>query len=219
MPVRIRQKVNISIPGVKSGVMILSDELGKAGPIIGRHLQAKVREKQRLDTGEERRNTLWRSRVRGTNLLVSTYNTKVQALVDETGARWRGTMPPSHPGSKLFSWVSRKGLAPKIGPAARRNIRAFAREDARRAGAGRAGQNRAANEAVEAALGGRDKEVARVAFAVARSIARRGLPRPGDPLRKPFEATRKEERPAIVRMVRAAVSNAATRINKATRRL
>ncbi len=219
MAVRIVHKVNVKTDGLKRSNVFLRDELSKAGVQIGQHLQRSVRAKQRIDTGEERRRTLFRSRMSGaTNLSVSVFNTVVQALVDETGARWVGSMPPSHPGSKLFGWVSRKGFVPRIGRAARRNIRAFASADARRAGADRAGRAAAAREAVGAAMSRREREIAGIAFLIARSIARRGLPRPGDVLRKPFETTRKEERRRVEAMVEGAIFRSVKRINGAVRK-
>lgn len=218
MAVPIRHRVIARIDGIKRGGGILRDELSKTGTQIGKHLQTRVRQKQRVDTGQERSRTLWQSRIQGAaGLRVSVYNTVVQALVDETGARWTGSMPPSHPGSRLFNWVSRKGFSPRITNVGKRNIRAFARDDAPRAGADRAGQREAASQAVSAALSRRDKDVARIAFLVARKIARRGLPRPGDPLRMPFARTTKEESNAVKAMVGMAVARSVTRINNVKR--
>lgn len=180
MAVPIRHKVNVKIDGLKRGNRYLNQELAKAGKRIGTHLQGKVREKQRVDTGQERKRTLWRSRAKNSHLTVTVYNTVVQALVDETGARWRGTQPPSHPGSKLYAWVERKGLTSRT-------------------------------EGTTPTVG---DETARVAFLVARAIGRRGLPRPGDQLRKPFETTRKEERRAVLAMVDNAIFQSVKRMNQ-----
>lgn len=213
MAVRIVHKVNTRIDGLKKGNVYLAEELRKAGVKIGTHVQARVRDKQRIDTGQERKRTLWKATQRGSNLRVSIFNTVVQALVDETGAKWEGTMPPSHKGSKLYAWVLRKGIASRLGGGQRRAIAARVRADTRRAG----------GSAIEALLAGRaaarettdsqDKQALRVTFLIARAIARRGLPRPGDRLRKPFEVTRKEERPRIIGIVNNAVFQSVKRMN------
>jgi hypothetical protein len=214
MAVHIRHKVNTRIDGLKRANRYLEEELGKAGVRIGRHVQGKVRQKQRIDTGQERNRTLWQSRSRGANLRVSIYNTVVQGLVDETGATWTGTMPPSHKGSKLYNWVLRKGIASRLGGGQRRALAAFVRAESRRAGASRSDSIQAGRQAAAEATSDRDKEVLRTTFLIARAIARRGLPRPGDPLRKPFEDTRREERPAIIAMVNNAVFRSVKRVNQ-----
>lgn len=213
MAVRIVQKINVRIPGLKKGVEYLADELRRAGNRIGPYLQAKVRIKQRLDTGQERRRTVYRVGGRGTNVTISVYNTVVQALVDETGAKWGGSMPPYRAGSKLFAWVLRKGIARSFSGSERKYIATFYRTQARRAGAGQEEARQAGRAGLKDALNEQDRQAERVSFLIARSISRRGLPRPGDPLRKPFETTRKEERGAVIAMTNAAVVRAVNRMN------
>lgn len=213
MAVRIVNKINVRIDGLRRANIFLAEELGKAGEKIGRHLQGKVRGKQRIDTGQERRRTLYKVNARGTNLTVSVYNTAVQALVDETGAKWRGRMPPYQRGSKLFAWVVRKGIARSFSGSERRYIASFYRTEARKAGAGKAEAKQAGRSGLKDALGEQDRQAESVSFLIARAISRRGLPRPGDPLRKPFETTRKEERPAVFAFVDAAVIRSVNRVN------
>lgn len=211
--VDIVQKVNVKIPGLKAGVEILNQELRFAGSRIAVYVQGKVRDKQRNDTGEERRRTVYRISQAGSFLSVSVFNTVVQGLVDETGAVFKDKMPPWRAGSNLYAWVQRKGISRSYDPRERRYIASFYRTEARRAGAsqeealhaGRAGLKDAVDEEV--------RKAESTTFAIAKSIQRRGLPRPGDALRKPFETTRKQERANIFRMVEVAVQNAATRIN------
>jgi hypothetical protein len=100
---------------------------------------------------------------------LSVYNTVVQALVDETGARPH--FPPYRKGSKLFAWVSRKGLG------GRKLLTSQARAIGQLLGKG----------AVKQINLDVDKQTERVSFLIARAISRRGLPRPGDPLRAPFK--------------------------------
>lgn len=214
MAVRIVHKVNVNTRGLKRGSIYIEEELRRAGVTIGSHLTGKVRAKQRIDTGQERKRTLWKSKARGSSLVVSVYNTVVQALVDETGARWRGTMPPSHKGSKLYAWVLRKGLATGLMGGQRRAIAARVRADTRRAGGSPLEALTAGRAAAKETSDSQDKQALRVTFLIARAIARRGLPRPGDPLRKPFEVTRKEERPKIVSIINAAFAKSVRRMNQ-----
>lgn len=214
LPVHIVHKVNVKTPGLGKGIKILREELLKAGRRIGPYVQGKVRAKQRIDTGQERRRTVYKvTQTSRVPLLVSINNTVVQALVDETGAKWGGKMPPYQIGSKLFSWVQRKGLARSFSGRERKYIASFGRKAARDAGASREEAKAEGRAYLKEAVDTAEKQAERVSFLVARSIARRGLPRPGDPLRKPFEVTRKEERPRIVGMIDAAVARAANRIN------
>ncbi len=213
--VQIIHKVNVKADGLKRGNFFLTEELGKAGNRIGKYLQDRVREKQRIDTGQERKRTLYRvKQSRQLPLQVSVYNTVVQGLVDETGATWRGKMPPYRKGSKLFAWVMRKGIARSFDPNERRYIATYHRTEARRAGADKETARQAGRAALKDALNEQDRLAESVTFLVARAISRRGLPRPGDPLRKPFETTRKAERPKIVAMVNAAIFASVKRMNE-----
>lgn len=213
--VQIVHKVNVKADGLKKGNFFLLEELRKAGLRIGKHLQDRVREKQRIDTGQERRRTVYRVKQNTrVPLQVSVYNTVVQGLVDETGATWRGKMPPYRKGSKLFAWVMRKGLARSFDSRERKYIATFHRTEARRAGADRETAVKAGRAGLKDALNEQDRLAESVTFLVARAISRRGLPRPGDPLRKPFETTRKAERPKIVAMVNAAVFASVKRMNE-----
>lgn len=214
MAVRIVHKINSKIDGLKKGNIYLSEELRKAGQKIGLHLQGKVRDKQRIDTGQERRRTLFRVRqTRAALLQVSVYNTVVQALVDETGAVWSGTQPPSHAGSKLYRWVQRKGIATRASGSERRAAANTVRRTARAEGASKAEALAFGRSAAKAVSDRADKQILRTTFLIARAIGRRGLPRPGDPLRKPFEVTRKEERPRVLAMVNNAIFQSVKRMN------
>lgn len=206
-------KVNVKIPGLKKGAGILREELGKAGPIIGVHVRDAVRGKQRIDTGEERRRTIYRVEQKTSLLTINVFNTVVQALVDETGAKWSDRMPPYKEGSKLFAWVVRKGIARTFSGRERKFIAGFHRTDALRAGASKEQAKQAGRAGLKDALDEQNRLVEQTTFLIARSIQRRGLPRPGDALRKPFETTRKEERPYIFATVNGAVEAAVNRIN------
>lgn len=194
----IRHKVNVRAPGLKRANEFLRVEVAKSLRTAGGLLQRKVREKQRVDTGQERRRTL----VSGVKNLrrgigISVYNTVIQGLVDETGATWSGGQPPSHPGSKLYKWVQRKGIANRMQPGARAAVR--------QAAGGRAAANASKRLA---------SNLRSVTFLIARAIGRRGLPRPGDPLRKPFEVTRREQARNVTLLINAGVQRAVQRANK-----
>jgi hypothetical protein len=213
MAVPIKHTVKVDTTGLKRGKQFIQEELAKAGVTIGTHLTGKVRAKQRIDTGAERKGTQWKSRAVGSSLRVNVSNRLVQALVDETGARWSGSMPPFHAGSKLYKWVIRKGIASRLSGGQRRAVSARVRSNSRRAGASREESIAAGRQAVQETEAGREANIRSVTFLIARAISRRGLPRPGDPLRRPFEVTRNEERPFIVRTVNAAFARSVRRIN------
>lgn len=213
MAVKIIHKVRVDTSGLKRGKQYIQEELSKAGVTIGSYVTGKVRAKQRVDTGQERKRTQWKSKAVGSNLRVSIFNTVVQALVDETGATWKGSQPPSHKGSKLYAWVLRKGIASRLGGGQRRAIAARVRADTRRAGGTQEEALFAGRAAAAETSASQDKQVLRVTFLIARAIGRRGLPRPGDPLRKPFEVTRKQERPKIEGIIQAAFAKSVRRMN------
>ena len=217
MPVNIRHKVNVTIPGLKKANSYLSQELNRAAFKVGDRLQELVRKKQRIDTGEERRRTLYRvtSRKGGLNVLLSVYNTSIQGNVDETGAKPH--FPPYKQGSKLFAWVSRKGLA---NTRSRDTINARAK--ATRARVRESGGDNEARKAAGAFRRGRDaqinaRRIESVAFLVARAISRRGLPRPGDALRQPFEKTRAESENMIRTIFQFATLKAVKKVNDETK--
>lgn len=209
----ITHKVKVDTTGLKRGKQYIQEELAKAGVTIGSHLTGRVRAKMRVDTGAERRGTKWVSRAVGSSLRVVVSNNLVQAAVDETGAKWSGSMPPYQPGSRLYRWVIRKGIASRLGGGQRRAISARIRSESRRAGASREEAIAAGRQAVQETEAGREANIRSVTFLIARSIARRGLPRSGDALRRPFEVTRNEERPFIIRTVNAAFAKSVRRIN------
>lgn len=217
MPVIVRQKVNVKIPGLKKLNPYLGEELKRAAYHVGDRLQELVRGKQRIDTGQERRRTVYKvtSRKGGLNVLLSVYNTSIQGAVDETGAKPH--FPPYRRGSKLFAWVIRKGLAVRernrLGGGQSRAISARVRADARRAGATREEAKEAGRQAVRETVERFYKQAESVSFMIARSISRRGLPRPGDPLRKPFETTRKQADNMIRTIFNFATLKAVKRVN------
>lgn len=176
--VKIRHKINVDTPGLNNANHYLEEELKRAGDKVGSRLQTLVRQKQRIDTGQERRRTQYKviSRRGELNVKVSVYNTVVQALVDETGAKPH--FPPYKQGSKLYGWVLRKGLASEDNP----------------------------------------KKAQAVSFLVARAISRRGLPAPNDPLRKPFETTRKDADNMVRTIFNFATLKAVKRVNDEERK-
>ena len=213
MPEDVRFKLNVSIPGIEAGDDILAQEFNRAGLKTARHLQSKIREKARLDTGEERRNTLYKVLTRKTVTMVSVYNRKIQAFVDETGAIFNGKLPPWREGSKLFGWVERKGFVEPVLGSQTRAIAAFVRAEALRSGASREEAKLLGRQTVRDAETSRKRQLESTSFLIARAIARRGLPRPGDPLRKPYETTRDQERGTVQRFFQFAADTAANRIN------
>lgn len=217
MPVSIRHKVNVEIPGLKKANPYLAEELKRAAYHLGDHLQASIRSIQRKDTGAERRATVYRVTTRkgGINVLLRVYNDTIQGAVDETGAKPH--FPPYKQGSKLFGWVLRKGLAEtsktRLGGGQRRAIAARVAADARRQGATKQEATQAGRDAVKATANRLDKQAESISFLIARSISRRGLPRPGDPLRKPFETVRKKSTATIKTIFNFATLKAVKRVN------
>lgn len=219
MPVNIRHKVNVEIPGLKKLNVYLAGELRGAAFKVGYKLQEDVRAIQRKDTGQERARTVFRvtSRSGGLNVLLRVYNDTIQGNVDETGAKPH--FPPYKAGSKLYQWVLRKGLAEgsktRLGGQQRRAISARVRADARAGGASRAEATLAGRQAVKDTAARLDKQVESVSFLIARAISRRGLPRPGDPLRKPFETVRRKSDNMIRTIFNFATLKAVKRANDA----
>lgn len=213
MPVPIRHKVNVEIPGLKQANRYLKEELFRAADRIGKRLQDKVRSRQRKDTGQERARTLYKvySRKGGFNVFLSVYNTSIQGAVDETGAIPH--FPPYRIGSRLYHWVLRKGLADRLGGGQRRAIAAYVRAEARASGATPEEAKQAGRQAAKETSDSFDKRAQGVAFVVARAISRRGLPRPGDPLRKPFETTRNDSVQMINTIFNFATLIAVKRVN------
>lgn len=213
--VQIRHKVNIVTPGLKALPEILIAEYFTASRHTGEYLRGKVRAKQRIDTGQERRRTDFRIKQskRG-NFVVSVSNTVVQALVDETGATWRSKIPPWRAGSKLFRWAQRKGLVRSLGGGQAKAIASFVRKQARADGANKQEARQAGRDAVkdtESRINaGAEWQVHKLAV----RIAERGLPRPGDPLRKPFETTRKQEAKVVRELYISATQRAIKKSNQ-----
>lgn len=193
MPVPIGYRVRVNTPGIDRAPEIYSFYIDRHLAKLGNELQRDVRDIQRKDTGEERRRTRIKivSRKGGMRALLSVYNTSIQANVDETGARPH--FPPYRPGSRLFRWVLRKGLATSIiaGGRLRRN-----RDD------------------IEDDL----RAAASISFLIARAQSRRGLPRPGDALRAPFKTVEHRKRNYIQSSFALPFMLATKRINSLDRR-
>lgn len=199
MPVKIKTIIKPDIPGLKSAEGILAQEYAKAGLTIGEEGIKRVRKLQRIDTGQERRRTAYRIASRKTQINVELYNTSIQAAVDETGAK--AHFPPYKAGSNLFRWVSRKGLAPKP-----------TRQTRQEASRGLRGVEARVTANKDAAR--RVKQIESISFLIARAISRRGLPRPGDPLRSPFATVSKTFGAYSRKVIDRATFQAVSRINK-----
>jgi hypothetical protein len=179
----VKYKIKKNTPGLDKANAILSQEYLKAAEKIGIEGVRQIRLLQRIDTGKERARTSYRIKNLITQVNIEFYNTIIQAAVDETGTVPH--FPPYKAGSDLFRWVLRKGFKPTP-KQSRGTATRIGRAQAKAAGldkgsvkvAGRVAANRAADRAV--------KEIESISFLIARAISRRGLPRPGDPIRKPF---------------------------------
>lgn len=176
--IETRLKVKVETPGLLRGAEIYAEEYVRTFQHVLRTLQNDVRELQREDTGDERERTKTRiiTRGRGGFIIVgNVFNTSIQAAVDETGAKPH--FPPWRKGSKLFRWVQRKGMGQDI---TKGEARYLSTREARSVG-----QFLGAGAVKEHNLDV-DKQVERVSFKIALKQSRRGLPRPGDVLRQPF---------------------------------
>lgn len=196
-------KVRVNTPGIDQAPEIYSFYIERHLEKLGEELVGDVRREQRKDTGQERERTRYAitRRVRGgLTFRLSVYNTVVQALVDETGARPH--FPPYRKGSKLFAWVSRKGLG------GRKLLTSQARAIGQLLGKG----------AVKQINLDVDKQTERVSFLIARAISRRGLPRPGDPLRAPFKDVEAMRRSYIRGSFSIPFALASMRVNAETRK-
>jgi hypothetical protein len=193
-----RVVVKPDIPGLSAAQAILTNEMQAVGQKIGKEGVRRITRIQRIASGEERRRTKFRVVTRKGQLNVELYNTVIQAAVDETGAKPH--FPPYKAGSPLFRWVSRKGLASRPS----RQTRQAASRGLRGVEARVAANQDAAN---------RVKQIERISFLIARAISRRGLPRPGDKLRKPFETVRRGFDAYATGEIAKATTRAVNRIN------
>lgn len=170
--IETRLKARADIPGLKRGADILATEYAKHFERLLPQIRDEVRQLQREDTGEERNRTRYRvlrSGRGGLSVTGNVYNTSIQAAVDEGGAKPH--FPPYKQGSKLFRWVSRKGLANET------QVK-FTADGGTTPILTRSGRPRV--------IKGDAQAIESISFLIARAQSRRGLPRRGDPIRFPM---------------------------------
>lgn len=181
----VKYIMKTSLPGLTQAENILADEFKKAANSIGQEGVKQIRAIQRIDTGKERSRTGFRAIQRKTQVNIEFYNTIIQAAVDETGARPH--FPPYKQGSDLFRWVLRKGFSPAPSRQSRQRAASVGRKYARAAGYSKETIKIAGRVAANAEATKQTKAIESISFLIARAISRRGLPRPGDKLREPFQ--------------------------------
>jgi hypothetical protein len=171
------------------------------GGVLGGKLADDVRALMRESSGAEKKSVktqiLGRGFASGGGLALSVYSTLIQSFVDETGAKWKGKMPPSKAGTPLYKWALREGIIGEL-------LVSQARAIGQLLGKGAGGEAREDQK----------KRNERVTYAIALSIKRRGLPRPGDKLRAPFKTVHKREEANIVAGIRAALFSATDQANR-----
>jgi hypothetical protein len=207
----IGYKVKVSVPGIDQAPEIYAFYIERHLEKLGDALREEIRSEQRRATGAEQAATRYkvinRGRGAGLSFRLTVFNEKVQALVDETGAKPH--FPPYKIGSSLWRWVKLKGLGQDISKGERRYLSPReARGVGRIQGKGAAAEHRALV----------DKQIERVSFVIARAISRRGLPRPGDPLRAPFKDVFSMRRVTIQESFTLPFALATARINSIDRK-
>lgn len=178
----VRHTVKVTVPGLERLPGIARDEIIRELFRMGTETQKRVRGVMRKDTGKEQESVKFQVSGHGAgaemSFTLSVFSTLIQALVDETGAKPH--FPPWKKGTKLYGWTLRKGFGQDISKGQRQFIRGrVGRGVGQRLGRGALAEH---NKLVE-------KQIERAAFGIALKQSKRGLPRPGDPLRKPFEVT------------------------------
>lgn len=196
MSVSLRVRKQIAL---REAEVTFAQEISPALSQLGKTLAERVRSKMREDTGAEKRNV--RSKVSGSSFrkVLVVYGDKPQTFVDENGRRAGARIPPYKRGSALFKWVGRKGIG-------RGEINA-AREQAQRRSLRRRPDISQAGFDRVGARGAR-KVQERIAFLIARKIARRGIP-----ARKPFERTSRDSQQLIQATIDGAINKAVQRLN------
>jgi hypothetical protein len=207
----IGYKIKVDVPGIDQAPEIYGYYIEKHLVALGHALQEEIRSEQRRYTGEEQANT--KGVVErfgagaGFSFRLRLYNTKVQALVDETGARPH--FPPWQVGTKLWKWVRDHGLGQDT---SRGESRLLSPRESRALGQLQGkGAAKAQRERV-------NKQITRVSFLIARAISRRGLPRPGDPIRAPFKDVMSNRKMLISESFTLPFALATARINSINRR-
>lgn len=196
--VKISHTVKVTVPGLDTLPGLVRDniirELYSLGNVGKERVKGVMRRGVSPENVSERGSVKIKVSSGGTitggnlSFSLSIFSTLIQALVDETGAK--AHFPPYKKGTKLFKWVQAKGLGQDISKGERQYLRGrVGRSVGQRLGKGALAEH---NLLV-------DKQVEKVAFLIARRQAGKspkgvmgGLPRPGDPLRKPFEVSAKQ---------------------------
>jgi hypothetical protein len=169
--------VKVHIPGLDAFNPNMTSHLIRAMFSLGNQTKTRVGVKMRKDTGEEIASL--QLSVGGfdpTNYhpFFSVFSTKIQAFIDEKGARPH--FPPWKRGTKLYKWAERRGMfQPRL-------LASQARALGQLLGKG----------GVKGLEQSRVRQNESTVFLIARKQSLRGLPRPGDPLRMPFEKTAEE---------------------------
>lgn len=190
---------------------IAQSEIVSEMPVIGARLIRGIRERMRRDTGDEQQSV--NAVVTASNARISTSvrSSKVQAIIDEEGREADKAQPPSRRGSRLYAWVLRKGfLGATSIKTGKRTFRFTKRGYAllRDTATGKLSIKVPLTPSQTAY-----RRAERIAYGIALSIKRRGLPRPGDPLRAPFLRTFEAERAWMISRVFAARDRIVARLN------
>lgn len=199
----IGYKVKADVPGIDQAPEVYAFYIRRHLDKLGDALREEIRSEQRQDTGQERSRTQYKvTTIRGgMSFRLLVFNSVVQALVDETGARPH--FPPYRKGSKLYAWVRRHGLADETQVSFTTGGHTQPVLD-----------RKGAPKVIKA----EPDEIERVSFLVARAISRRGLPRPGDVLRAPFKDVYSNRRDLIARSFTTPFALATARINAVDRK-
>lgn len=181
---------------------MMASELASVAPRISVRLINGVKSRMRKDTGAEQKSVHAVVAVKGRNLTISVRSERAAALVDEEGRRPGAKRPPSQFGSRLYYWVLRHNFVGATSlKTGKRTFRFERRLNAaipdERPGAGAAKVQLTPSESAR-------RRAQKIARAIAEKIHLRGLPRSGDPLRRPFYETYRAERTWIIDTIYAA---------------
>lgn len=199
----IGYRLKVDVPGIDQAPEVYAFYIRRHLEKLGDSLREEIRSEQRRDTGQEQSRTKYEVKTLkgGLSFRLIVFNSVIQAFVDETGARPH--FPPWRRGSKLYSWVRRRGLADETQVS-------FTTGGATQPVLDRKGAPKVIKAETD--------EIERVSFLVARAISRRGLPRPGDPLRAPFKDVYSNRKQLIAGSFTLPFALATARINAVARK-
>lgn len=161
--------------GLRNARRIFEKEITNTFSALGSHLAKSAKKRMRRDTGEAQKGLVPQISGSGIDLKLTVVTPYIQAVVDAYGVKPRRAFPPWQRGSRIYAWAYRHSRSWDTEEAVRnvpkvRGITKLTRVTGGRFKRGNvplAPVTRRAN---------RDRKLDRIAFLVARSVFRKGIP-------------------------------------------